>query len=127
VDAGAATANGRKLTCAQILIDPEKRSITEIQVDDDYRAINAVLGCHTSTTGAHLGGTMSSGFDSILVSDDLIDERDDPLFWFQVDANRDPPSSHPIVGRGLAVGTDRHGDGCDARANVGRSTSADAR
>jgi hypothetical protein len=59
---------------------------------------------------------MSSGFDSILVSDDLLDERDDPLFWFQVDANRDPPSSHPIAGRGLAVATDRHGDGCDARA-----------
>jgi hypothetical protein len=35
-----------------ILIDPEKRTVTEIQLTgDDYREIQAVLHCHSFTTG----------------------------------------------------------------------------
>jgi hypothetical protein len=29
-----------------------------------------------------------------------------PRFWFQVDAERDPPSSFPLAGRGLLTGAD---------------------
>ena len=56
---------------------------------------------------------MSKGFDAVYASDDLLDEKDDPRYWFQVDADRDPPSSHPIAGFGIALGTDPNGYECN--------------
>jgi hypothetical protein len=35
----------------------------------------------------------AEGFDSIHVSDDFLEDRADPRLWFQVDADRTPPSS----------------------------------
>jgi hypothetical protein len=107
-----------------ILIDPEQRTITEIQLaDDDYRRIQSVLRCHSFTTGAHLGGSLSTGFEAVYVSDDELPdeptaENPGPRFWFQVDADRNPPSSHPIGGLGLAMGVDTEGAGCDAKISV---------
>ena len=80
---------------------------------DDYREINAVLRCDCHTTGAHLRGSLETGFDAIYVGDDPLEDWDDPRFWFQVDADRNPPSSHPIAGLGLALGTNKEGAGCD--------------
>jgi hypothetical protein len=102
-----------------ILIDPETRTLTEIQLDgDDYREINGVLCCRSHTLGAHLNGTIEKGFDAVYTSDDNLEDRDDPRFWFQVDADRDPPSSFPIAGLGLALGTDTEGAGCDVKISV---------
>jgi hypothetical protein len=110
-----------------ILIDPEKRTITEIQLEDDYKKIQAVLRCRSFTTGAHLSGSIEQGFDAIYASDDeLPDEptadNPGPRFWFQVDADRDPPSSYPIGGLGLAMGVDKEGAGCDVRISVAELT-----
>jgi len=107
-----------------ILINPEKKTITEIQMTEncDFREINRVLQCREHTSGAHLGGTISKGFDAVYVSDDQLEDRDDPRFWFQVDADRDPPSSYPIAGLGLALGTDPEGNGCDVRISVDELT-----
>jgi hypothetical protein len=70
-----------------ILIDPEKQSVTEIQLKTgDFREINKVIGCGSFTTGAFLNGSIEDGFDTVVVSDDALEERDDPRFWFQVDA-----------------------------------------
>jgi hypothetical protein len=103
-----------------ILIDPEKETVAEIQLGlDSYRDIQRVLACETFTTGAFLGGTIEDGFDAIYVSDDVLDERDNPRFWFQVDADRNPPSSFPIAGFGLALGTNSEGESCDLRISVG--------
>ena len=85
---------------------------------DDYREINGILCCRSHTLGAHLNGSIAKGFDAIYVSDDCLEDRDDPRFWFQVDAERDPPSSFPIAGLGLALGTDTEGAGCDVRISV---------
>jgi hypothetical protein len=102
-----------------ILIDPEKRTFTEIQLDsDDYREINGVLCCRSHTLGAHLNGSIEKGFDAIYVSDDCLEDRNNPRFWFQVDANRNPPSSFPIAGLGLALGTDTEGAGRDVRISI---------
>src|SRR5262249_55861509 len=107
-----------------ILIDPEKQTITETQLEDDnYKKIQAVLRCRSFTTGAHLSGTLSTGFDAIYVSDDeLPDEptadNPGPRFWFQVDADCNPPSSFPIGSLGLAMGVDKEGAGCDVRISV---------
>src|SRR5262245_14901353 len=65
-----------------ILIDPEKRTFTEIQLDgDDYRKIKRVLCCRSHTLGAHLDGSIERGFDAVYVSDDELEDRDDPRFW----------------------------------------------
>ncbi len=102
-----------------ILIDPEKQSLTEIQLKgDDFREITNVLGCQSFTTGAYLNGSIEHGFDVLNVSEDPLEDRDDPRFWFQVDADRDPPASFPIAGLGLATGVDKDGDGCDVRISV---------
>lgn len=103
-----------------ILIDPEKQTVAEIQIgdSDDYKKIQAVLRCRSFTTGAHLGGSIEEGFDAVYVSDDELTEDDGPRFWFQIDATRNPPSSYPIAGLGLALGTDKHGNGCDVGIGV---------
>jgi hypothetical protein len=95
-----------------ILIDPEKRALTEIHIGNGIEEIYAALHCEHFTTGAHLGGSLEDGFDSVYVSDDDLEERDDPRFWFQV------ADSFPIAGFGLALGTDPKGAGCDVRISV---------
>jgi hypothetical protein len=102
-----------------ILIDPEKRTLTEIQLKNGrYREINRILRCRSHTIGAWLSGTIEKGFDAISASDDDLEDRDDPRFWFQVDVHRNPPSSFPIAGFGLAIGTDTEGATCDVKISV---------
>jgi hypothetical protein len=77
-----------------LLIDPEQRTVTEMQIKgDDYRETNRILGCDMQTTGAYLNGSLEEGYDCIAVSDDVLSEDNAPRFWFQVDANQDPPAS----------------------------------
>ena len=95
-----------------ILIDPETKTFTEIQIADDIDGIQKVLRCGRFTTGGRpLRGSLSTGFDTLYVSDDSLEDREGPRFWFQVDADRDPPSSYPIAGPGLAYGIDSNGAG----------------
>jgi hypothetical protein len=102
-----------------ILIDSEKRTITEIEFEGDYRTIQAILNCHSFTSGSRpLNGSLEEGFDALYVSDDALDERDDPRFWFQVDADHNPPSSYPLAGLGLVLGVDEQGKGRAARISV---------
>jgi hypothetical protein len=110
--------NTEKKKMRAILIDPEKRALTEIRIGKDIGEIYAALQCEQFTTGAYLNGSLLKGFDSILVSDDYLDEGDKARFWFQVDADRNPPSSHPITGFGLALGADPNGESCDVRISM---------
>ena len=106
-------------TMRAILIDPETKTFTEIQIADDIDGIQKVLRCGRFTTGARpLRGSFSIGFDTLYVSDDSLEDREGPRFWFQVDADRDPPSSYPIAGPGLAYGIDSNGAACDVGINV---------
>jgi hypothetical protein len=99
-----------------ILIDPEKTAISEIEIaGNDFREVQGLIGCRSFTSGSRpLRGNMSTGFDGLYVSDDDLEDRDDPRFWFPVDADRNPPSSYPIAGRGLVTGVDAMGATCDA-------------
>jgi hypothetical protein len=110
-------------TMRAILIDPEKQSISEIQVESGFENIQAALRCDCFTEGAYLSGSIEKGFDAVYASDDELSEEDNPRFWFQVDADRNPPSSFPIAGLGLALGTDTEGNGCDVRISVAELTS----
>jgi len=99
-----------------ILVDPETVAITDIVIKGDgIEEIRDLIGCRSFASGARpLRGNMETGFDHLLVSDDYMDERSDARFWFQVDADKNPPSSHPIAGRGLITGVDTQGETCDA-------------
>jgi hypothetical protein len=106
-----------------ILINPETRCITEIQMKNGYKNIQKTLGCRSFTTGSSpLCGSIEHGFDAVYCSDDDLEDRDDPRFWFQVDANSNPPSSYPIAGLGLVLGADETGEDCDARISVAELT-----
>ena len=106
-------------TMRAILIDPETKTFTEIQITDDIDGIQKVLRCGRFTTGGRpLRGSLSTGFDTLYVSDDSLEDREGPRFWFQVDADRDPPSSYPIAGPGLAYGIDSNGAACDVGISV---------
>jgi hypothetical protein len=50
----------------------------------------------------------------------MLDGRDAEArrFWFQVDADREPPSSYPLCGLGLVQGTDKAGETVDARISL---------
>jgi hypothetical protein len=89
-----------------ILIDAEKRTFTEVEIEAGISEIQQLLHCDCFTVGAHLSGSLSKGFDAVYVSDDRFEDCDGPRFWFQVDADRDPPSSFPIAGFGLVAGAD---------------------
>lgn len=85
------------------LINSERKTIEEIDgAFEDYEEINRALGCESMTTGSRpLRGDIEQGFDAVYVSDDNLEDHDDPRFWFQVDADRNPPSSFPIAGNGF--------------------------
>jgi hypothetical protein len=92
------------------LIDPELRTITEIDFAGGYKNIQEVVGCEEFTTGSRpLNGSLSKGFDAIYISDDCLDHDENLNDWFQVDAGREPSPR-----RGLVIGADTEGDDCDA-------------
>ena len=104
-----------------ILIDPKQRTLTAIEIDTGLESIHEVLHCeHITASGRPLRGNLDDGFDSIYVSDDYLDERgaEEMRYWFQVDADRNPPSSYPIAGYGLAHGTDDRGEMCDVGISI---------
>jgi hypothetical protein len=106
------------------MIDAEHQTITEIDFAGDYKKIQRALGCKSFTTGSRpLNGSLEQGFDLVLVGDDCLEESDDPKHWFQIDADRNPPSSYPIAGRGLVIGTDPDGADCDARISLEELTT----
>jgi hypothetical protein len=69
-----------------------------------YRMLNC---CRIANCSRSLRGNMTERFDSIYVSDDFVEDRHEPRVWFQVDADRTPPSSYPIAGKGLKASPSR--------------------
>jgi hypothetical protein len=100
------------------LIDPAERQVTEIDFEGGSKALQKILGCCNFAEGSRpLRGNLSVGWDGVFVSDDPLETKKE-RHWFQVDANRYPPSSYPIAGRGLVVGVDTEGDECDAGIDI---------
>jgi hypothetical protein len=115
----------RKSTVRAILIDPEKRTFTEIEMkSSSYKETNKLLGCSTFTIGAYLNGNIEKGFDCIAVNDDLLEDEDESArrYWFQVDTDRNPPTSYPICGRGVVQGVDKEGETTDAKISIDELT-----
>ena len=99
-----------------ILIDPERRALREIQIADSDKKIRTALRCRSFAASAFLNGSVEDGGDAVYVSDDYLEDRGDPMFWFQVDRNS--PSSVPIAVLGLAAGIDPEGNGRDVSIGV---------
>jgi hypothetical protein len=103
------------------LIDPKQRTITEVNVGKGLPDLYGILKCkHITGSGHALRGNITNGFDSIFVSDDCLEDlpEDETRYWFQVDADRNPPSSYPICCRGLVHGTDKEGEMCDVTISI---------
>lgn len=113
-----------------LLIDPTTRTITEIDLAPGLNAIYAAMECHRIASPTRgLNGSLREGFDTLYANDDdLLEPGEDPSLrehwqsnpydWYQVDAERNPPTSYPLSGRGLVVGIDKQGRGCDARISL---------
>jgi hypothetical protein len=107
-----------------ILIDPEKQSLTEVQFETgDCREIQQTLGCQSFVTDAFLydntdEDSLYDDFDMIITGNDDAADMVYPRFWFQVDADRAPPSSCPLAGLGLAVGSEWDGNPVDVQISV---------
>jgi hypothetical protein len=103
------------------LIDSKSQTITEVKVGKGLPAIYDILKCkHITASGKARRGNITAGFDSIFVSDEDIEGRspEETKYWFQVDADRNPPSSYPICGRGLVHGADKLGEMCDVTISI---------
>ncbi len=101
-----------------MLIDPELRTLTEVQYDGKNGEVYRLLDCNSIGIAAYLNGSIDKGFDCVFASDDLIEDRGDSRHWFQIDAERDPPTSYPVAGPGLAVGTDDQGENADLKISL---------
>jgi len=85
-----------------ILIDPEKQTISEIELDsDDYREIETVRKRRGFTHIVYLRGTSESDLE-LIYARGVPDA--DARFWFEVDAGRCSPSCL-ITGPGLVLST----------------------
>lgn len=107
-----------------ILIDPERTALTEIEIKGDgLQELYDLLGSNSITSGSlPLRGNLSTGYDDLAVSDDDMEDRESTRFWFQVDADQDPPASFPIAGRGLVMGVDKMGETCAAGISLDELT-----
>ena len=96
------------------LIDPEPRTITEIDFGGACDAIYRIVGCEWFTTVTMLNGSLTKGFDTIYVGNDELNSKH---CWCQYDAD-------PIAGKGLVVGIGPAGkDGyCDAHISLDELT-----
>jgi hypothetical protein len=102
-----------------IVIDPDKKTFEEIHIAvEDRKGVARTIGCKSFTTGAFLNGSLTTGGDILYVSDDYLEENGASRSWFQIDVDRNPPSSYPINGRGVVMGFDRDGEDADAKISL---------
>jgi hypothetical protein len=90
-----------------ILIDPEARSVRELQSSLSLAAMHELVGAETldhATLAEHPGGGCDSGW---LADDGLM--RGTPVHAFKL-----PVSKDPFAGRCLIIGADRYGETADA-------------
>jgi hypothetical protein len=90
----------------------------------DCTEIQEAICCLRFRIGSYpLNGSIYRGFDTLYVDDDQLEAEEDPRHWFQIDSDRDPPSSYPIAGRGPVVGIDHDGAHCDALISLEELTA----
>ena len=80
------------------LIDPEHKSVSEVDYNGDYRNIYE----HIKADCFDAAGFNNKG-DAVFVDDEGL--LHDPEFFFRIEGN-----PNPLAGRGLVLGTDAEGE-----------------
>ena len=80
-----------------ILIDPEARTIEELEFEGNYQDIQKTIGCSCFTT-LNLGGETN---DAVFVDDEGLLKGSGFVFTL---------NGHPLVGKGLIMGCDDEGE-----------------
>ena len=91
-----------------ILIDPEKETVTEVQMENGLKAIYEMLDCKIFCV------PMNYENKDAMYSDDeswLRYEGTEKGFMF-------PTWTYPIIGKSLIIGTDDEGESVDAKSKV---------
>jgi hypothetical protein len=93
-----------------ILIDPEARSITELQSDASLKSIHELVGADgLDHIGVAKYDQQGGGFDFMWV-DDFGLARGKPIHAFKLPIQKDP-----LVGRCVVIGADDRGKTCSCR------------
>lgn len=89
-----------------ILINSEKRQVSEVEYNGDYKEINRLIGSEVFCIGAYLPND-----DCVFVDDEgLLKE---PKFFFKV-----PSYPNPLAGNGLVLGTNGFGESTSAKSKL---------
>jgi hypothetical protein len=108
-----------------LLIDPERRSVVEIQIDGSIDSICSALGCESFEGHPWLNGSLATGGDTIYGDANGLFTEPPPRYFYQVDV--DPPGPASTIsacpGKGLVLGVDSKGDVCDASISVAELTA----
>lgn len=89
-----------------ILINPEKKEITEIQIGDDYKEIYKVIDCECFSAPV------------IYDNNDALYCDDEGLFVPQKGGIIMTDWNYPILGKMLILGTDNDGNSTNAKSNI---------
>lgn len=84
-----------------ILIDPETKTVQQIEYDGDYNSIYKLIGCDTFTVVQ-----LDDGNALFLDDEGLLNDTE---FFFRWDGANNP-DCQPFAGKGLILGTDEEGD-----------------
>ena len=91
---------------------------TKEEEDEDYHLgdyLYAARGIHDDEFSRSVKGTP--------VPSRACKVKGDPKFWFQIDADRERPSTFPIPGRGLVIGVTIDGGWIDTRLSLEELTA----
>ena len=100
------------------IIDAEHRTVSEINFTDAPKRMEEIIGGKEIVTGSLALNVPVTGVDVVYIADDKRKAEEYPKRWFQIDADRDVPSSFPTPGRGLVVGVDIDGEICDSSISL---------
>lgn len=89
-----------------ILINPEKKEITEMQIGDDYKEIYKVIDCECFSAPV------------IYDNNDTLYCDDEGLFVPQKGGIIMTDWNYPILGKMLILGTDNDGNSTNAKSNI---------
>ena len=90
-----------------LMIDAERRTVTEITTTGDWDAIRDLLNTYRIAIAAPALVSYSDGGADVTYYDDYQDEAgEDPRGWYQIDADLHSRLSPPRAGRALVIGVD---------------------
>ena len=85
-----------------ILIDPEDKTVTEVDYDGDYKSIYKLIGCSTFDVVR-----TSTSNDGIYIDDEGLYAKDQAFWSYRYNDTHEPIK---LINKGLVLGCDDEGD-----------------